>query len=367
MKPADNDNPILAELRRRIDDIDQQLVRLLNERAEIVVDVGNLKRTDNSTPIYAPDREQIVLQQIREYNKGPLPDSCLEGIWRELMSGSFALERPLRIGFLGPLGSFSHLAATRQFGSSVDYTAFESIPGVFHGVETRRIDLGLVPVENTIGGAIHDTLDTFLQTSARVCAEILIPIQHHVLSKCASDDEIEKIYTRPEVFDQCRKWLSDHVRKAERMAAASTARAAEVAASDPGTAAIGSSLAASIYNVPILHENIEDNPNNITRFFVIGHQASRPSGDDKTAILFTTAHKPGALAEVIDAFRDKGVNLTHIDKRPSQRVNWEYCFFIDCEGHSEEEHVATAIESARNHCLQLTILGSFPRATNVLL
>lgn len=355
----------LAELRHRIDALDTQIVKLLNERARIVVDIGKIKAHDGVTPIYAPDREQVVLDRIRKANEGPLPDACLQAIWRELMSGSFALERPLYIGFLGPLGSYSHVAARRQFGACVNYETFESITAVFLAVEARKIDLGLVPIENSTGGGIHETLDSFLQTRARVCAEALVPIHHYVL--CQSEDkDIRRLCSRPEVFDQCRRWLGDHLRDAERIATTSSAKAAEAAAADPHTAAIGSDLAAEIYNLPVRYSNIEDNPNNITRFFVIGHQFSKPTGDDKTAILFTTQHKAGALASVIDVFSKHGVNLTHIDKRPSQRVNWEYYFFIDCQGHADEPHVAAALEAARAHCLQLTVLGSFPRARAVL-
>lgn len=356
--------PTLDDLRVRIDALDTQIVALLNERAKIVVEIGKLKATGD-TPVYAPDREQVVLDRIRRANTGPLPDRCLEAIWRELMSGSFALERPLRIGYLGPNGSFTHLAATKQFGSCVEYHAFESFPAVFNAVEARRIDLALVPIENSIGGGIHEVLDCFLQTRARVCAEALVPIHHNVLS-LAAPAAIQRVYSRPEVFEQCRRWLADHLRNVERIATASSSKAAELAAADPAAAAIGSSLAADIYKLPIRFENIEDNPNNVTRFFVIGLQATRPTGDDKTAVVFTTEHKPGALASVIDVFRDHKVNLTHIDKRPSQRVNWEYYFFIDCEGHEQQPHVAAAIADARKHCIQLTVLGSFPRARNTL-
>jgi chorismate mutase/prephenate dehydratase len=365
MSQADTHDQQLADLRRRIDAIDQQLVALLNERARVVVDIGHVKRESGKTPIYAPDREQSVLDRIRQANTGPLPDACLMAIWRELMSGSFALERHLRIAFLGPSGSFSHLAAMRQFGSCVEYAPVESIPAVFHTVEARRVDLGLVPIENSIGGGIHDTLDCFLHTTVRVCAEVLIPIHHHVLSR-SEPAQITRVYSRPEVFEQCRTWLSTNLRDAERIAMTSSAKAAERASQEDGAAAIGSHLAAEIYNLPTRFECIEDNPNNITRFFVIGHQTSRPTGDDKTAVVFTTAHKPGALASVIDVFRDQGVNLTHIDKRPSQRINWEYYFFIDCEGHADEPHVAKALADARQHCLQFTVLGSFPRARSPL-
>ncbi|MDX1565920.1 MAG: prephenate dehydratase, partial [Phycisphaeraceae bacterium] len=310
--------------------------------------------------------EQRVLQRIREANRGPLPNACLEAIWRELMSGSFALEAPLKIGYLGPAGSFSHLAAMKQFGECVDYEPFESISNVFHGVESRRTSLALVPIENSTGGGIHETLDCFLQTTARVCAEVLVPIHHHLLTRCTDESQIKRIYSRPEVFEQCRKWLSNHIRSAERVATTSSAGAAKIAATEEGAASISAEIAAKLYDVPILQQNIEDNPNNVTRFFVIGHQSSRPSGDDKTAILFTTAHQPGALAAVIDTFRDNEVNLTHIDKRPSQRTNWEYYFFVDCDGHTDDSNLTRALEAARPHCLQLTVLGSFPRAAGVI-
>ena len=360
---SDKSNP-LGALRVRIDELDAQIVKLLNERANVVVDVGKVKH-GGETPIYAPDREQRVLAHVRQLNEGPLPDRCLEAMYRELMSGSFALERPLRIGYLGPAGSFSHLGARRHFGACVDYAGLESIPAVFQGIESQQIDLGLVPIENSIGGGIHDTLDCFLQTTARVCAEVLIPIRHHLLTH-AEPDNIKRIYSRPEIFEQCRRWLANHLRDAERIMTASSARAAEQAAEEHDAAAIGSELAADIYKLPVRCSDIEDNPNNITRFFIIGHQQARPTSDDKTAVVFTTVHKPGALAAVIDVFRDHDVNLTHIDKRPSQRVNWEYYFFVDCQGHADEENVAAAIDGARQHCLQLTVLGSFPRARDVL-
>ena len=355
----------LSSLRQRIDELDGQIVKLLNERARVVVEIGSIKRTRGEAPIYAPDREQRVLQRIREANDGPLPDACLESIWRELMSGSFALERPLRIAYLGPAGSFSHLAASRQFGACVDYRTLESISAVFHDIEAGNADLGLVPIENTTGGGIHETLDSFLQSSVSICAEVLVPISHHLLTQ-AEPDQVRRLYSRPEVFEQCRQWLAEHFCQTERIATTSSARAAELAAVEPDAAAIGSELAAKVYDLPVRFSHIEDNPHNVTRFFVIGNQSSGPTGDDKTAVLFTTEHKPGALASVIEAFSRHGVNLTHIDKRPSRRVNWEYCFFIDCEGHTDDPAVTAAMEDARTHCIQLTVLGSFPRARSTL-
>jgi chorismate mutase/prephenate dehydratase len=355
----------LSDLRAKIDDLDRQIVALLNERARVVIEVGRVKRDGNS-PIYAPDREQRVLEQVRQHNKnGPLPNSCLEAIYRELMSGSFALERPLRIGYLGPPGSFSHLAARKKFGASVEYDNLDDIQAVFDEIARGHIDLGLVPIENSAIGGIGETLDGFLESPVRVCAEVLIHIHHNLMANCPPD-QIRKVYSKPEVFAQCRKWLSVQLRQAERVPVASSSRAAELAAQEPGAAAIGSTLAVELYNLKVQFANIEDNPANVTRFFVIGMQQPAPTGDDKTAIMFTTAHKAGALSEVLDVFRKHELNLTHIDKRPSKRVNWEYYFFVDFLGHETAPNVAAAIAEARTHCLQLTVLGSFPRAREVL-
>jgi chorismate mutase/prephenate dehydratase len=354
----------LQPLRERIDQIDGELLKLLNERARVVVEIGQAKR-NGAGPIYAPDREQAVLQRVRELNEGPLPDSCLEAIWRELMSGSFALERPMRIGYLGPAGTFSHLAARRKFGASVEYDNLEYIGAVFEELARGHIDLGLVPIENSAAGGIGETLDGFLNSQAQVCAEVLIHIHHNLLSN-SEPEQIKRIYSKPEALSQCRQWLAAQLQQAEKIPAASTSRAAELAAHEPGAAAIGSALAGEIYGLKTQFANIEDNPQNTTRFFVIARQAARPTGDDKTSLMFTTEHKAGALTEVLDVLRDYGLNMTHIDKRPSRRVNWEYYFFIDVEGHMEDPTVAEAIEAARQHCLQLTVMGSFPRAREVL-
>mgnify|MGYP005840914913 CR=1 FL=1 len=354
----------LSPYRKQIDDLDQRIIALLNERAQVVVEIGKIKR-DGGGAIYAPEREQAVLENVRRHNAGPLPDACLEAIWRELMSGSFALEKPLRVGYLGPPGSFSHLAARRKFGASIEYDNLDSIAAVFEEIARRHIDLGLVPIENSAIGGIGETLDGFLDSPAKVCAEVLIHVHHNLLANC-EPERITTIYSKPEAFAQCRKWLSMQLRQAQRIAVESSSRAAELASREPTAAAIGSSLAAEIYSLKTLFANIEDNPSNVTRFFVIGMNAPKPSGDDKTAIMFTTEHKAGALTSVLDVFRDHGLNLTHIDKRPSKRVNWEYYFFVDFLGHQEAPAVQAALAEAQTHCLQLTVLGSFPKAREVL-
>jgi chorismate mutase/prephenate dehydratase len=362
--PTENSTPALEALRVRIDHLDRQVLDMLNQRAMVVVEIGKLKR-DGNLAVYSPDREQQVLAQVRANNKGPLPDRCVEAIWRELMSGSFALERPLRVGYLGPRGSFSHLAARRKFGASVEYDDLDDIASVFNAIARGHADLGLVPIENSAIGGIGETLDSFLSCPVMVVAEVLIHVHQNLLGNCAPE-KITRIYSKPEIFSQCRQWLSVQLRQADRVAVASSSKAAEQAAGEPASAAIGSELAAEIYGLKVLFANVEDSPQNVTRFFVIGKQSPRPTGDDKTAVMFTTAHKAGALAEVLDVFRDHQVNLTHIDKRPSQRVNWEYYFFVDLLGHQSDPNLAKALDQARSRCLQLTVLGSFPRARDIL-
>ncbi len=372
MSQADDTQQKLAPLRARIDQLDARLVALLNERAAVVVEVGQIKRAGGeAVPIYAPDREHAVLEAVRKHNQGPLPDRCLEAIWRELMSGSFALERPLRIGYLGPPGSFSHLAAQRKFGASVEYDELTDFPAIFDAVARGHADYGLIPIENSTHGGVTASLDCFLDTEARICAETLVAIHHNLLSRIPLE-QIKKVYSHPQALGQCRKWLASQLPHAELCDAASSSQATQIAAKETaqggvgGAAAIGSTLSSRLYDVPILFDNIEDNPNNTTRFSVIGRQSPKPTGDDKTSIVFTTEHRAGALTDVLNVFRDHDLNLARLAERPSQRENWTYYFFIDLLGHADDAKVADAIAEARKHCLQLTVLGSFPRATEVL-
>lgn len=362
----------LDDIRREIDRMDDQIVRLLNERASLIVEVGRVKRETN-VPIYAPHREQAVLQRVLAANAGPLPARTVEAVYRELMSGSFALEQPLRIGYLGPPGSFSHQAAVKQFGNSVSFEDLHTIGGVFTEVLRGHCHYGLAPIENSIGGGIVESLDAFAEHGheLKIYAEVLLEVHHALLSSC-EPREVKKILSKPEVFDQCRNWLATQFPKAEQVPAPSTSRAVQMALDeferDPscGCAAIASPLAGQIYGLDVLFEKIEDNPNNVTRFAVISKQAAKPSGDDKTSIMFETADKPGALVSVLRVFEEAGINLTHIDKRPSGRVNWTYTFFIDAQGHQDDPKIAKAIAEARTHCQHLTVLGSYPRARRIL-
>lgn len=354
----------LEQLRKQIDPLDRQIVELLNRRAQLVVQIGKLKQ-DHSLPVYAPDREKKVYERICGANNGPLPDKVLIAIYRELMSGSLLLEKPLRIGYLGPQGSFSHMAACGKFGTSVEYVPLADIRSVFVEVSRGHMDMGIVPVENSLGGAVIDTLDAFVELNVKICAEILLAVHHNLLANC-SLEQVTSVHSKPEVFVQCRNWLSSVMKNIQTVAVASTSLAAEHAAGQTNAAAIGSILAAELYNLPVVCANIEDNPNNCTRFFVIGPVAAKRTGQDKTAIMFATAHKTGALVEVLEVLRKYGINLTNIASRPSRKQSWEYYFFADAEGHQEDQNMIDAIAGAREHCLQLSILGSFPKATETI-
>lgn len=397
MKGAAPEPPELTRFRERIDALDRRLVALLNQRAKLVVGVGKLKRR-LGYPIYAPHREQQVLAKVLELNKGPLDPRTIEGVYRELMSGSFRLELPIRIGFLGPAGSYSHLAAVKHFGTSVDFEDLRAISGVFTEVARGHVDYGLVPIENSIGGGIVETLEAFQEfhNDVNVYAEVQIEVHHALLGNC-SPSQVGEIHSKPEVFQQCRTWLATQYPHAALVPEASSSSAVKIAAQAPippethgvpnagkqgrsergaalsarkGVAAIGSTLAAQIYGVRILFENIEDNPNNITRFFVISKQKARQSpkgsGHDKTSIMFSTRHEPGALVSVLAVFQRAGINLTHIDKRPSGRQNWQYSFFVDAEGHMDDPWFASAVAQARGLCHELHVLGSYPASRRIL-
>ncbi len=370
--PVGNRFRSLEELESAIDQTDNDLVELINERAKLVVQVGEFKRKSD-VPIYAPHREAAVLTKINSLNQGPLTNRTLESIYRELMSGSFALEKPLSIGFLGPHGEFSHLAAVRHFGSSVDFNPSRDIRSVFQQVVDDEIDYGLVPIENSSVGGINATLDAFIDMHQllKIYGEVKLQIQFCLLADC-KPEQVRKIYSKPEVFEQCRNWLSTQYPQATRIPAESTALAAQKAKhdidADPncGAAAIGSTLAGEIYGLRPLFEAIEDRQSNLTRFLILSKSQTQISGNDKTSIMFTTEDRPGALVEMLEIFKQNSINLTHIEKRPSREENWDYTFFLDLEGHREDPKIAQIIGEARAHCKSLTVLGSFPACQRIL-
>jgi len=359
------DNPErLHGLREKIDTLDLQLIALLTERAKVVLDVGEFKR-DTKTPIYAPHRERKVLERVLAHNKGPLSDRTIEAIYRELMSGSFQLEKPLAIAHLAPIGSFSHIAAIRHFGSSVDCVGVPTINRVFREVAAGHCNYGLVPYENTTSGSVTDTLDAFRDHDVTIYAEALIDIRHCLLCN-GPTNEITKIASKPQVITQCRKWLAEMFPNVELIETPSSAQAVTLAATDPHIGAIGSALAGHEHSVEIALENVQDQSENITRFLILAKEAAQPTGDDKTTIMFTTKHEPGALVDVLAAFRDNGINLSHIDKRPSGRVNWNYTFYIDADAHRDTPELKQAIKTATKHCTSIELLGSYPKAGQVL-
>ncbi len=354
----------LQALRRDIDSLDDQLVELVNARAQAAKEIGLLKRVEG-TGVFAPDREHEVLRRVTGLSQGPISKASLLAIYRELMSASFALERPPRVGYLGPNGSYSHEAAMGKFGASVEYEPLADIRGVFDEMARGHVDYGVVPMENTTGGAVLDSLDAFAEHDVTICSEVQRAIHHNLLANCLME-EIETVYSKPEVFTQCQRWLAETGLAGKVTPVASTSRAAEMAADEKHAAAIGGRLAAKLYDLHLLAENIEDNPKNATRFCVLGNESARPTGQDRTSLMFVTAHQAGALVNVLLIFQKLGVNMTMITSRPSLKEDLEYNFFVDVDGHADVSPVDEAIEEARGHCRTLRVLGSYPRATEIV-
>lgn len=360
---ADTDDQ-LNDLRHRIDTLDRQIVDLLNQRAKVVSEIGEFKCASGA-PTYAPDREREILNRIKGLNSGPLSERTVVAIYRELMSGSFVLERPPRVAYLGPQGSFSHLAAMRKFGASLEYEPVHSIAAVFDEIQREHVDLGLVPVENSSGGGVVDTLDALAEREAVVCAEVYLAVHIHLFGNMPIE-EIETVYSKPEAFAQCQNWLTQTGLIGKTVAVSSTSKAAQMAGDQPNAACLGSELVEKLHGLTKIRDRIEDNPANVTRFLVLGRTPTDRTGKDKTSIFFATFDKPGALVEVLDIFRGNNINMSYIESRPSKRGNWEYVFFVDLAGHIEDHNIVLAVESARNHCRELRVLGSFPRAEEIL-
>ncbi|HIE10700.1 MAG TPA: prephenate dehydratase [Kiritimatiellae bacterium] len=350
----------IEELRLRIDEIDLQLVDLLNKRTKAALEIGRRKQAEGEEP-YVPAREREVLEKVLAANRGPLSRDALLAIYREIMSAALSVEKRIVIAYLGPQATFTHMAARSRFGENVTYRPFESIAEVFAAVEQGRADYGVVPIENSIEGAVSHTLDEFVETDLKICAEIYLSISHHLLAGDPSR-EVVKVYSNPQVFGQCRHWLLEHMPGVELVPVSSTARAAELAAREPGSAAIAGRLAGELYGLKILEENIQDELGNTTRFLVIGRQFSGPSGRDKTSILFGVKDKVGALHEALGPFKRYNINMTKIESRPNRCKAWEYFFFVDIEGHADEESVQNALREMGSHCTILKVLGSYPKA-----
>ncbi|MDO9572844.1 MAG: prephenate dehydratase [Candidatus Omnitrophota bacterium] len=348
----------LDKLRKKIDSLDAKLISLLNLRAEVTKEIGKVKLHTGKS-IYAPEREMQVLRKIACLNKGPLKKGALEAIYREVMSASLALEKPLKIAYLGPQASFTNLAALKKFGSQVGYIAENSIADVFLEVERGGADYGVVPIENSIEGAVSHTLDMLVDADLKICSQVILDVSHNLLANCARN-KIRRVFSNPQVFGQCRIWLQKNLPNAELIDVPSTTRAAELVKKEKNSAAIASLLASKVYALKILASGIEDSPHNITRFFVIGKNISKPTGHDKTSVLFSIKDKVGALYEMLLPFRKYGINLTKIESRPSKKKAWEYYFFIDIVGHFQDKLVKAALSELERKCNYLKILGSYP-------
>ncbi len=351
----------LPELRKNVDELDARIVRLINERARLACEIGKLKEQGNEA-LYVPARQQAVYKNISAFNEGPLPDSCLTAVYREIMSGCLGLEKPLKVAYLGPEGTFTHAASRANFGDSVQYAPVATMDEVFDEVERGRVDYGVVPVENSTGGGIHETLTRFLDSPLKVCAEIVVEIHHALMAKCPPE-EVRKVYSRAEVLGQTRRWLQEHMPGVEVQDTSSTSIAAERAVAEPGAAAIGNASLAQIHGLRVLHDRIEDYAHNVTRFFVLGTHMSHPTGDDKTAVLCSARDKVGALHDLLAPIKEHGINMTKIESFPSPSAPWQYYFFIDFLGHPEQEEIRKALDEMEAECLSFKVLGAFPRCS----
>ena len=353
----------LEQIRKNIDAIDNQLLDLISKRAVLAVQVRDIKSNSaGQTSFYRPEREAQILKRITDANPGPLPAEQVAHLFREIIAACLALEERLNIAYLGPAGTFTQAATLKHFGHSVLTTALAGIDQVFREVESGNCQYGVVPIENSIEGVINHTHDMLINSNLKICGEIELRINQHLLSKAASLDTVTRVYSHQQSFGQCRAWLDNHLRDVERIAVNSNAEAAQLAGKDPTSAAIASEAAAGLYGLHILTRNIEDDSFNTTRFMVLGTGSVARSGHDKTSLLFSTPNKPGALHGMLACFSENDVSMTRIESRPSRRGMWDYVFFVDVEGHVEDQNVAAALRQLEQRAAMVKLLGSYPRA-----
>jgi chorismate mutase/prephenate dehydratase len=352
-------------VRNRIDAVDEQIHRLLNERARLAQQVGLSKSHDGRTvDFYRPEREAQVLRAARERNAGPLRDEEVLRLFREIMSACLAQQEPLKVAFLGPEGTFTQQAVLIHFGHSVRSLPLGSIDEVFHEVEAANADFGVVPIENSTEGTINHTLDRFLTSPLKICGEVELRIRHHLMGAMGEMARIERVCSHPQSLAQCRVWLEEHLPGVEQVPVASNAEGARRARDEKGSAAIAGETAAEVYGLKILAAEIEDRADNTTRFLVLGRKLFAPSGADRTTLLVSVGHTdaPGALYRLLEPLARHKVSLTRIESRPSHRRKWDYVFFIDFEGHADERHVRKALAALKRRASLFRVLGSYPRA-----
>lgn len=354
----------LDKLRKVIDDCDRQIVDILNARAKAAQEIGRIKR-EHGADVFAPDREKKVYDKVDGLNKGPLTPRNIHGIYREIMSACIALEAQTRIAYLGPAGSFTHQAAIEKFGSSMEYVPATQIRDVFLAVSRGHADYGVVPIENSIEGSVSPTRDALMETELRICSEVFLPIHQNLLSNTPLE-KITLVVSHPMAIPQCRNWLAAHLPGVQTQEVSSTSAAAEHASYKVGVAAIAGDAAAALHNFKHIWSCIEDTTTNMTRFVVLAKSFGKSSGDDLTSLLFSVRNEAGSLFSALQPFRDRGLNLTRIESRPAKKVNWEYSFFVDVEGHVSDPELSKAIDAIKPYVDDLRILGSYPRAVHVV-
>ncbi len=348
----------LEEIRQRIDALDTDLLRLLSERADLVHEVGLLKKKEGLS-IYAPEREEAVFQRLLKSNTGRLPEKSIRAIYREIMSAALALEEDLKIAYLGPPGTWTHQAALSKFGHSVQYLPQSSFADVFDEVARRRASYGVVPIENSTEGAVNHTLDLFADSNLKICAQLFLRIDNCLMAGIPRD-QITALFSHPQVFGQCRAWIHSHFPHAQLIDCASTTKAAELAASTPHAGALGGTLAAEMHGLQVLERSIQDSATNTTRFLVLSENTCPPTGNDRTSIMFAVKNEPGSLYHALEPFNSLHLNLAKIESRPSRKKDWEYFFFVDLLGHSDDEKVKRGLEALSRFCSFLKVLGSYP-------
>ncbi len=349
----------LENHRDKIDAIDTELIRLLNERADIVHEIGVIKKREG-LEIYAPEREEMLLRKLVEKGEGGrLPETSIRAIYREIMSAALALEEDLKIAYLGPAGTWTHQAAIGKFGHSVKYLPQPSFADVFDQVNRKIADYGVVPIENSTEGAVTHTLDLFADSPLKIYGQVMLSIENNLMANCPRE-EITQIYSHPQILAQCRKWLGDNFHDIQPIEKSSSAAAAEVAAKEPGAAVLGGTLLAELYGLNILERSIQDIASNTTRFLVISHKTCPPTGNDRTSVMFSVRDEPGSLHRALEPFEKFAINMSKIESRPSKRRAWEYFFFVDIAGHCEDPELADVIKQLEKHCSFTKVLGSYP-------
>jgi chorismate mutase/prephenate dehydratase len=366
-----SDSAELERLRQAIDRVDDRILEAINERAKLARAIGTLK----AGQAYRPEREAQVLRRIKERNPGPLAAETTALLFREIMSACLALERPITVAYLGPKGTFSERATVKHFGLAAEALPTGSIDEVFRAVESGGADFGVVPVENSTEGAVGRSLDLMPQTPMKVCGEVVVRIHHHlmakptalrdnIMAKAAPPEfgDIKRVFSHGQSLGQCHEWLNTNLPRVERVAVASNAEAARRAAEEPGSAALAGEMAAEHYGLAILASNIEDEPNNTTRFLILGDYQPKPSGKDKTSLVLSAKNRAGAVYEMLTPFATRGVSMTKFESRPSRVALWDYLFFVDIEGHRDEANIAAALAEVEKIAGYLKVLGSYPAA-----